>query len=282
MSEKEIDLRTQFPEATYEECERFRKAFASEASIHLSAYLEFRQSTHSVIMEERQQQQQTKEAACLDDKQLWQYCSEKACAYIDKQRKSKATKIRDKAPQKPCCDNNSKGNLPQLVFCFDTIPDVPVVRDRDGHCIFYVPAARIDLSRGCQETYTLALACFLECIFHRHSMEQYLVVVDVRPGRGWANPPAPALVGFIRHVTRELYSLFPRRLYHCVVFPLPRPAMWIWRLCQPFLPGNVREAVSILPGAAGLDSPPPKNRLQQFLEMSTIEALECTRQECIS
>ncbi|KAL7568508.1 hypothetical protein ACA910_002629 [Epithemia clementina (nom. ined.)] len=150
-----------------------------------------------------------------------------------------------------------------------------LMRDIHGHCILHVLPARIDTRHGAA-LYTSALCHYLDELLvdsnngndmnnnnSNSNNNKITVLLDVRGGRGWPNPPALQMVGFIRHVAGELSVRYPNRLHQCLVFPLPRAATWIWSMAiKPFLRKELRQAVELIPGSGtGVDSPPPNPKL---------------------
>jgi hypothetical protein len=87
------------------------------------------------------------------------------------------------------------------------------------------------------------------------------------------------MVGFIRCVAQVLQERYPCRLYQCILFPIPRPALFIWNIVQYCLDPVVRRLMVLIPGPAGLTSPVPRDRLNDYVDLAGLDLMEQTRLE---
>ena len=164
-------------------------------------------------------------------------------------------------------------------------------RDHSGHRIFYHLPAQILLqlqspvlndssassSFSSTEFYTNVFAYYFDRQFDRESDEKVTLLIDVRPGIGWPNPPALEMVNFIRPVARTLYDLFPQRLHRCILFPVPHAAVLLWKLIRGFLEAHLTERMVLLSGRATVQSPIP-DQLKEYVSEDGIQQLEAMRQ----
>ena len=101
--------------------------------------------------------------------------------------------------------------------------------------------------------------------------------MDVRPGRGWPNPPAVKMLGFIREAGQVLFELFPGRLHRCVVFPVPTVAASVWGAAKKVLDPTVASRVVVVSGPAEMDSPVPVAKLLPYVSRENLQILEEAR-----
>jgi hypothetical protein len=151
--------------------------------------------------------------------------------------------------------------------------------DTKGHRVLQILSARVDLQAACANTYATAFSLFLDSHLRRDNLDRLTLLIDVRPGSGWPNVPALKMVGFIRCVAQVLQECYPCRLHQCILFPIPRPALFIWNIVQHFLDPLVRRLIVLIPGPAGLTSPVPRDRLKDYVDLAGLDLLEQTRLE---
>ena len=173
-------------------------------------------------------------------------------------------------------------SLQQFVFVHESSQHL--IQDIHGHTVLHVLPGRIDLGYSAT-VYTLALSHYLESLFQVLATDVKLtVLLDVRAGRGWPNPPALQMVGFIRRVASDLCARYPNCLNKCLIFPLPRAATAIWNfVVKPYLDENLRNSMELVPGnSTGVDSPPPTEKLSAFLSTENVDHLERHRLSCFN
>lgn len=168
----------------------------------------------------------------------------------------------------------SPPSVSQIVYCHKE--NGQCFHDKQGHVLFHILGAQLDTSvPNASSFYTTAVALYLDCLLDRHTDDRVTILLDVRPGRGWPNPPALELVGLVRHVATHLQALYPERLQHCLLFPIPRPAIFIWNLCKVFLHPSVRDAVTLVAGnASSANSPLPRNELIHYVDEHIVDHCE--------
>ena len=177
--------------------------------------------------------------------------------------------------------------LPQVVYCHRN-NNKSMLCDKQGHLLLHVLAARLDPTLAgnklSNDLYTTSLALYLDRYLnpkHRQDAQtnsRVTLLLDVRAGLGWHNPPALELVGLVRHLATNLHALYPNRLQHCLLFPVPRPAIWIWNTCKGLLDERIRTTVQLFPGGAMADSPAPVAALSStHVDATVLEHCEQVR-----
>jgi len=151
-------------------------------------------------------------------------------------------------------------------------------RSRNGNRVVQILAAMIDPDLAPQEFYSHCVAAYLDFKLDRDSLETIVVLVDVRAGTGWTNPPAMSLLPFIKTTAKTLSTTMPERLDVCIVYPLPSPAKVIWLLIKGFLDSKHVQKIRILWGpSASPESPAPVDKMKEFFDMEAIETIEKSR-----
>jgi hypothetical protein len=195
------------------------------------------------------------------------------------------------------------GGIPQLLYSHSMKHrDSEPLRDTTNHCVLHFLPALIDLnsfgvdSTLVSTTFATAIALYLHTKFEQQCRwsrginrrgardgeeeaedEQWTIAMDVRPGRGWPNPPAVQMLGFMRRVTQVLLELYPGRLWRCIVFPVPFVATHVWNKAKRFLDLSVAKRIIVIPGPANLDSPLPVSKLLPYINRDCLEVLEDAR-----
>jgi hypothetical protein len=142
--------------------------------------------------------------------------------------------------------------------------------DIEGHGIKMHFPGKIDLQlSSSSEFYAEAMALYIDSMLDRNDEEQMTLVVDCRPGKNWPNPSALSLLGFIRHVAHALHDLNPNRLRHSIFYPVPRAAMYIWKMISTFLDPTLRDLVVLVPG--------PRAMLK-YMDEQTLVSIEKLRE----
>jgi hypothetical protein len=172
--------------------------------------------------------------------------------------------------------------LPQLARIL-TIPGSDEhLCDREGNRILHLLPAQMDLNVASAETFQLCIAYYLERKLSRESMEMLTVALDVRGGRGWANPKPMKLVPFIKKVSSCMEKNFPERLSKLILFPMPRAAAVLWEMIKRFLDPKTASKIAVIPGSAVYTALPPVQKMDVHIERATIELMEANRVETFS
>jgi hypothetical protein len=150
----------------------------------------------------------------------------------------------------------------------------PPPRCKDGTRILHILPARLDLTIATAQTYSLAVALYLDRRLCRWSTERITLICDVRGGRGWANPTAWSALPFIQSTASLLGSNYPERLERLVLFPMPTSASWVWSAAQKCLDSNTSRKVVVI--SSGGDSG-WQEKLIEFLDEKSLEVLEKRR-----
>mmetsp|Transcript_14687 Transcript_14687/g.33752 ORF Transcript_14687/g.33752 Transcript_14687/m.33752 type:complete len:298 (+) Transcript_14687:342-1235(+) len=148
--------------------------------------------------------------------------------------------------------------------------------DRSGRKILQVLPAMVDLSVAPEEAWALALALYLEGRLDKDSAETLVVAVDVRGGKGWANPAPRALLSFVRTVSVVLERNFPERLSRVVLFPVPAAASYLWKVVKLFLDRATAKKIEFVRGDSGSDAALPREDMEDRhgLEKDALERME--------
>ena len=197
-------LEEQFPDSPYYERLRFLRACkgsVSGAAVKLQAYHDWRE-LHGLDLPEY------KEAhlGTASDEQAWILSCRKAVEHIERvSRESSKNKnfVSDKSLNSTV--------LPQIVFTYLDDKGLPKM-SKSGRCLLHVMPARINKKLASAETYALALSLYLDHKQDRDKLDLFFVMLDVRPGKGWANPPAYNMMPFIKAVGNLLHLHYPERL----------------------------------------------------------------------
>jgi hypothetical protein len=151
------------------------------------------------------------------------------------------------------------------------------LKTKDGKRIIQCLPAQIDWSLASIDTYTAALALYLYKMLDRYSEEKIVLLIDVRAGWGWKNPPAWDFVSFVKNLTKVLERNFPERLDMCIVYPLPWGMESIWKLVRPFIDRDTANKIRLISGPASRISPPPNDTLAIYMDDDTLMRLEENR-----
>jgi len=267
-------LASTFPAATEAERQRFlkaRKGNLQSATEKLGEFMDWR-VRHNL---------DSPEHACdgRTDEQDWALASKLALEWEEQQKEHESNQRFSTTKKR-----NKVTILPQIVNMYFMEVDhnnnkiVSPYRTKDSKLILHVLPAQVNKKFATAETYALAKAIYLDLKFDRHtSCELATIFIDVRPGRGWANPPAYTMMPFISNVSSVLHQYFPERLHQCIVYPLPKAAIWIWDIAKTFLDKRVVDAVSLIAGSDALTAEAPTKALSLLLEDDVIEKMEQRR-----
>jgi hypothetical protein len=177
----------------------------------------------------------------------------------------------------------SKGEKPDIrtlprLARFDANDGSEEMHDKEGNRILQLLPAQMDVSIASEKAYALALAFYLDKKLSRDSMEKINVLIDVRAGEGWANPPASKMVPFIKLMNNLLERNFPERLAKCMVLPMPTYATSLWKIIKMFLDSNTAKKFTVLGGDADTHSSlPPK--AQKYISSHVVNQIETNRRD---
>ena len=265
-------LASKFPASTEAECQRFLKARRGNlqtASEKLGEYMEWRLRCR-LDYQDYVNDHPTNQT----DAQDWNYAA-KLALELEKQPNHNRHSYKKQAPNKI----PKATTLPQIVtvYYLDETNQTPC-HTKDDTLILHVLPAQVNKKIATPETYALAMAIYLDRKFDRYSSSDLAsVFIDVRPGRGWENPPAYTMMPFITHVSKLLHQYFPERLHQCIIYPLPKAAIWIWDMAKRFLDKSVVDAVLLIGGSDALTAAAPIVKLSRFLDEEIIGRMEQRR-----
>jgi hypothetical protein len=150
-------------------------------------------------------------------------------------------------------------------------------RCRDGYRIIHIAPGKLDDRLVALETYSLAIALYIDRKLHRDTHKLVTVMIDARGGVGWRNPHATELVPFIQHTSELLLSMFPERLGRAIVYPVPWCLSWIWTVVRCCLDPKTCGKIHLLGGPAKITSPPPREQLALFVSEDLSDRIEAER-----
>jgi hypothetical protein len=148
---------------------------------------------------------------------------------------------------------------------------------KNGNRVVQVLPGLIDTAIAPLEVYVLCSSLYLDLKLDRNSMEQIVVLVDVRAGIGWPNPPPTSLIPFAKQLSKCLADIMPERLSLCAVYPVPNPAKIVWAIFKGFLDAKHVQKIQIFWGMARATSPAPVKQMQHFFHDDVIEGTETSR-----
>jgi hypothetical protein len=264
-------LQETFPQSPPSEILRFLRACGGDtekASVKLQTFLDWRQ-LHGLDNPDYQEEIRT----CESDKEDWIQSCRKAVEFLGQ----KDTELsRKKKLSRGCKGPEEPFLLPQIIFVYKDGSSQGML-SKTGYRLLHVMPALIDKKLANAETYALALAFYLDRQQNRNSLDEFFVLLDVRPGLGWANTPAYNMMPFIKATGNLLHQHFPERLGKFLVYPLPRPAIWIWEMVKPFLDNSVVEAAHLIGGKDSIQAPPPNHVLQTYIDDDNLDRMEKNR-----
>ena len=74
-------------------------------------------------------------------------------------------------------------------------------------------------------------------------------------------------------VSKLLCDLFPSRLEKCIVYPVPKVALFLWKAIQPFVGTETVDKICLISGSAGKKDKVPTN-VSKYLDEELINKLE--------
>jgi hypothetical protein len=300
------ELQRQFPKATPSECRRFFKVCPRDAMEKMTAYLEWREkhqldsleeitdesgsddSLHPAALSPQKQDRKDWEEAVreaifarqtigvMDGSHLHgtpdTSCDDTFNETESLEEEEKRGFYRFKGHRHTGCGASDKRKLKSVSQCIYTVRSETDIQahDLEGHRIMMHFPGKIDLHfSSSNEFYAEAMALFIDRLLDRNDEEKMTLVVDCRPGKNWPNPSALSLLGFIRHVAHALHDLNPNRLRHSIFYPVPRAAMYIWKMISTFLDPTLRDLVVLVPG--------PRAMLK-YMDEQTLVSIEKLRE----
>jgi len=125
---------------------------------------------------------------------------------------------------------------------------VTAVAVSEERALVLVEGARYDLSIDA-DAYVALICSELDAVLSASSRRRLVVLLDVRGGKGWPNPPAWNLVPFVRKCNALIPNVYPERLETILVYPLPTFLRYIGNMVLALLDPVTRAKVVLL-GAA--------------------------------
>eukprot|EP00978_Attheya_sp_CCMP212_P045210 scaffold337578_cov57-Attheya_sp.AAC.1 len=159
------------------------------------------------------------------------------------------------------------------------------MRDVDGNRIIYVLPALLDTKLESSALYdALATALYFDCILDRHQMETIALVIDVRPGKSWANPLPPKVFPYIKAISKYGVDLFPEHMSRIIVVPVPTIAVGLWNTVRGFLHKKHAAKIRLVGGSANLKASLPPQRMKEYIpdEHAVHSMEECRLSEFVN
>ena len=262
-------LANRFPQSTPNERKRFlsaRKKNVNAAAAKLEEYLKWRVE-HNLDDPTLDQ--------TGDDLKDWKRASKLALEWAKKNE----TKRKGWRPMmgKNSATTSTATELPQMIFVTTDSSTGELALTNTGSLVLQVVPARIDRSLASAETYSLALAIYLDRKFDRDSNLMGSLFLDVRAGKGWPNPPAYNMMPFVRATSKQLHTYYPGRLDQCLMYPLPKAALRIWEMARPLLDRMIVNSVALVGGSDSYDAPLPKDELSEHADPNILDQIELRR-----
>jgi len=165
-------------------------------------------------------------------------------------------------------DDNANG--------IDDTTELPCPLFTDEHSnkkyLHFLPA-RIDTAIVDKSVWALAIAIYIDRTFDRTSTEKADLVIDVRPGRGWANISAITFLPFMQSLSNLLCELHPLRLDTGTTFPVPYLASYLFSALKPFMSEETANRMKLAHGPSRVDDKAPAN-LSDHLDEELIKVFE--------
>jgi len=255
-----IALSREFPDATLEECIRFRSRRSIEqARVKLKGYLEWR--TFYLLDQIPPYQSQL----FSNDEQVWNFAVNHALKFFP------AFKLETDLPRfLRVVGHDANIQYTQIMECHDC------TRSKSGKRVVLILSGLIDSRIAPLELYALAFAMYFDLILDRQSLDDIVFAADVRKGKGWRNASPATMIPFLKHLVKQM-DQFPERLDTCYVYPVPSLAKGLWTMIKGFLKENVVDKVDIHWGNALKHATCPPRTLERFFDEKTIEDLERNR-----
>ena len=206
-------LEEQFPNSPYSERLRFLRACkgsVSGATVKLQAYYDWRE-LHGLDLPEYADAR----LGQTSDEQDWLLSCKKAVEHIAKAG-------RESLKKKPPGSTQSLNSfaLPQIVFAYTDEKGVPMTSKAGA--VFSTCCQLVSIRSSHQLKPTPSRCPYTLTINRdRNKLDLFFVMLDVRPGKGWANPQAYNMMPFIRAVGNLLHQHYPERLDKLFLYPLP-------------------------------------------------------------
>ena len=249
-------LDEEFPAATRAEVRRFlaEHKTVSSASKKLKAYFSWRKKNKDAMDAVKPA---FSDSAPLDDGSVWELCC-RATAHLVSPSTSQDLR------------------LPQIIRLVQDQKN-QAIRDVQGNRVLLLLPAILDTKMASVSTYSLATMLYIDAILDRSSMETPTLVLDVRPGRGWANPTPQKVIPYLQKISQVGANMFPERLNRAVAVPVPAMAVGLWNMAKPLLDKKHAARVSLVGGPATGRAPLPKDEMLKFFSSGLIEELEESR-----
>lgn len=244
-------LAEEFPEATRAEVQRFlaEHKTVSYASKKLKAYFSWRRKNQEAM---NAVSSSSDAESTLDDRSVWEV-SCRATAHL--------------------VNISQELRLPQIIRLVQD-QEEQNMRDVEGNRVLLLLPAMLDTKVASVSTYSLATMLYIDTILDRSSMEAPTLVLDVRPGRGWANPTPQKVIPYLQKISQVGANMFPERLNRAVAVPVPAMAVGLWNMAKPLLDKKHAARVSLVGGPAAGRSPLPKDEMLKFFPSELIEEME--------
>mmetsp|Transcript_29193 Transcript_29193/g.64366 ORF Transcript_29193/g.64366 Transcript_29193/m.64366 type:complete len:350 (+) Transcript_29193:136-1185(+) len=175
--------------------------------------------------------------------------------------------------------SSKKVKLPRIIRVVGSDERNEKEQDIDGNGIILLLPAMLDTKLASISTYALATTLYIDAILDRTSMDKMALVVDVRPGLGWANPSPQKVFPYLAKISQVGANMFPERLSRAVAAPVPGMAAGLWNMARPLLDKKHAARVCLISGAATGRSPLPHKQMEKYFAGSVVESMEKSRRK---
>lgn len=117
--------------------------------------------------------------------------------------------------------------------------------DAQGDAIVMVEGARCDTSLD-PEAYCGLICSRLDDALAPDSSRRLIVLIDVRAGSGWPNPPPSQFLPLVRKLASCLAENYPERLRNVIVYPLPALVRFLANCVLVLLDKVTRDKVIVI------------------------------------
>lgn len=151
--------------------------------------------------------------------------------------------------------------------------DGDAAKSKSGKRIVQVFSNMIDPDIAPLAFYALVYSIYFYLHLPRNSLEDVVVVADVRKGVGWANTSPYKIMPFMKQAASHM-ELFPRCLSKCHVYPVPSFAKVIWHTIRSFLKEIVVKKVDLHWGSSSKITSAIPQSLEEYFDQNTIKDFE--------
>ena len=141
-----------------------------------------------------------------------------------------------------------------------------------GEAVLLIQGARYDVEKD-PKLYLDAVCATLDSVCCDDSQRRVVVLIDVRAGEKWHNPPARLLVPFVRLCAGLVPRMYPERLKTVVVYPLPAIVRGLCYVILALLDPVTKNKIVLFGGSDNKRAPCPADELRQHVNLDMLPSL---------